>query len=263
MPSTEPTTNGPALLSSATAKKRAFIPSVVNPYSEFTQPQFDAFVSDITTKIRDALHGGRKIDKGKGKDMSLFGGNTSTTSAEQADAMGFEQFSFSSKVRNGLNGLFPLDAVEVLTDENEQDEDTEQEEQEQIDGGVEEQIPWPASNEWQELPGPPQPVKQGAGGANDPIVIDLLDSDEEAPPQVNGKCDVDDHESQDEDESEEEDEEENVLERQQNNLIAIGSDEESEHDEEQRMRVQESYRLDIGEVVPSYIRGPIYLFVTV
>ena len=249
MSSTKPTTKGPALPPSATAKKRAFIPSVVNPYSEFTQPQFDAFVSDITTKIRDALHGGRKKDKGKGKDLSLFGGNTSTTSVEQGDAMGFEQFSFSSKVRNGLNGSFPLDAVDVLTDEDEQEEGTEQEEQEEVDGGVEEQNLWPASDEGQEPSGPPQVVKQGAGGANDPIVIDLLDSDEEEPPRVNGKRHVgDNEESQDDEESDdEEDGDENVLERQHNNLIAIGSDEESEHDEGQ---VQESDQLDAGEVAP-------------
>src|SRR5260370_36715827 len=108
MPSTKPVTKGGVFPSSATAKKRIFIPSVVNPYSEFNQPQFNAFVSDITTKIRDALDGGRKRDKGKGKDMSLFDGNTSITSVDQGDAMGFEQFSFSSKVRNGLNGSFSL-----------------------------------------------------------------------------------------------------------------------------------------------------------
>jgi len=264
MPSTKPPTKGEALSSSATAKKRTFIPSVVNPYSEFTQPQFDAFVSDITTKIRDALHGGRKKDKGKGKDMSLFGGNTSTT-AEQGDALGFEHFSFSSKVLNGLNGSSPLDAAEVLTDEEEQDKDTEQEEQEAVDGGVEKQSPRPVSDEEQEPPEPPQVVIQGAGGADDPIVIDLLDSDEEEPPQVNGKYNVDNHEEfQCEEESDdEEDEDEGVPGQTQNNLIEIDSDEESQHHEEQRVRLTESDRLDAGEVVSSYLKHPMYLFLAV
>ena len=184
--------------------------------------------------------------------------------------MGFEQFSFSNKVRNG-NGVLPLDAVEALTDEKEQEEDTEQEEQGEVDDGVEdgveddveERVPWPASYEGQELPGPPHMFEQGAGGANDPIVIDLLDSDEEELPQVNGKCGVDDHEgSQDEIESDEdEDEEEDVLGRQQNNLIVIGSDEESEHDEEQRAQALKSDQLGAGEIVSSYIGGVKYLFV--
>ena len=263
MPST---TKGEAPPSSATAKKRAFIPPVVNPYSEFTQPQFDAFVSDITTKILDALHGGRKKDKGKGKDMSLFGGNRNTTSVEQGDAMGFEQFSFSNKVRNGLNGSFPLDVANVLTDEEEQDEDTEREEQEEVDGGVEENIPWPTSDgdEEQEPPEPERVIIRGAGGAEDPIVIDILDSDEEASP-VNGKCNVGDHEGfQGEEESNnEDDEDDDIPEQQQVNLIAIDSDEEPEHDEEQPAQVQESDHLDAGEVVSSYLRRPIYLFVTV
>jgi len=248
---------GEALSGSAMAKKRAFIPSVVNPYSEFTQPQFDAFVSDITMKIRDALHGGRKKDKGKGKDMSLFGGDTSTTSVGQGDAMGFEQFSFSTKVRNGLNGSFPLDTADVLTDEEEQSEDTEREEQEELNGGVEEQILWPTSDEDQEPSEPLQAIIQGAGGANDPIVIDLLDSDEEVP-QVNGLRDVgDQEESQGEEESsDEEDEDDNVRGRQQYNLIVIDSDEESE--QEQPLQFQESDQLNAGEVVPSSF-GVLYI----
>jgi hypothetical protein len=260
MPSAKPVTKADLLLSSATAKKRAFIPSVVNPYSEFTQPQFDAFVSDITAKIRDALHGGRKKDKGKGKDMSLFGGDASTTSVEPGDAMGFEQFSFSTKVRNGLNGPFPLDAADVLMDEEEQEEDTEQEEQGELNGGVEEPILRPASAEVQEPSEPPQVIIQGAGGADDPIVIDLLDSDQEEPPQINGIRDVDDLDgSQCEEESSgDEDEDENVPEQQQVNLIVIDSDEESEHDEEQRLQVQESDQLNAGEVVPSSLRHPVY-----
>ena len=258
MPWTKPTTNGVALPSSATAKKRAFIPSVVNPYAEFTQPQFDAFVSDITMKIRDALHGGRKKDKGKGKDMSLFGRDKGTTSAQQGDAMGFEQFSFSTKVRNGLNGLSSLDAADVLTDEEEQDEGTEQEEQEEVDSGVKAQFLQPSDDEVQETSEPPQMIIQGAGGADDPIVIDLLDSDEEEP-QVNRMCDVGQGESQSEEESsDEEDEDENVPGQQQNNIIVIDSDEESEHDVDRRLLFQESDQLNIGEVVPSSLRCPIY-----
>ena len=259
MPLTKPTTNGLAVPSSVTAKKRAFIPSVVNPYAEFTQPQFDAFVSDITTKIRDALHGGRKKDKGKGKDMSLFGRDTSTTSGQQGDAMGFEQFSFSTKVRNGLNHPSPLDAADVLTDEEEQEEDTEQEEQEEVNGGVKAQFLRPSDDEEKETSEPPQVIIQGAGGADDPIVIDLLDSDEEEP-RVNGIHDVGQEESESEEESsDEEDEDENVPEQQQqNNLIIIDSDEESEHDGERLLLFQESDQLNTGEVVPSPLRCPIY-----
>ena len=258
MPWTKPTTNGVALPSSATAKKRAFIPSVVNPYTEFTQPQFDAFVSDITMKIRDALDGGRKKDKGKGKDMSLFGRNTSTTSVQQGDAMGFEQFSFSTKVRNGLNGLSPLDAADVLTDEEEQDEDTEQEEQEEVNDGVKAQFLRPSDDEVQETSESPQMIIKGAGGADDPIVIDLLDSDEEEP-QVNGVYDMGKGESQSEEESsDEEDEDENVPGQQQNNIIVIDSDEESEHDVDRRLLFQESDQFNIGEVVPSFLWCPIY-----
>ena len=200
--------------------------------------------------------------------MSLFGGSAGTTSVEQGDAMGFEQFSFSNKVRNG-NGVLPLDAVEALTDEKEQEEDTEQEERGEMDDGaedgVEERIPWPASYEWQELPRPPHVFEQGAGGANDPIVIDLLDSDEEDLPQVNGKYGVHDHGgSQDEIESDEdEDEEEDVLGQHQNDLIVIGSDEESEHNEEPRAQAQESDQPHAGEIIPSYIRGVKCLFVAV
>jgi co-chaperonin GroES (HSP10) len=268
MPSTKPATKGEALPSSATTKKLPFIPSVVNPYSEFTQPQFDAFVSDITTKIRDALQGGRKRDKGKGKDMSLFDENTSTTSVEQGDAMGFEQFSFSNKVRNGLNGSFPLDAADVLTDEEESG-DTEHVEQEEVEGSAKEPILWPPSDEEQELQEPPQVVIQGAGGVDDPIVIDLLDSDEEESPHINGKRLIAHHiahheESEVEEESDNEGgEDEDVSEQQQNNVIAIGSREESEHDQEQPVRIQESDQLDAGEVVSSYMRRSIFLFVTV
>lgn len=259
MPSTKPATKGEALSSSATAQKRAFIPSVVNPYSEFTQPQFDAFVSDITTKIRDVLHGGRKKDKGKGKDMSLFGGNMDTTCAEQGDAMGFEQFSFSNKVRNGLNGSIPLGADDVLTDEEEQEDGAEREEQGEVDGGVEEQILWPASDEEPEEPEPPQVIIQGAGGADDPIVIDLLDSDEEEPLQVNGKRDVDDHEESHDEEESDEGEDDNIPGQQWNNLL--DSDEES--DEERRLQVQESDQPNTGEIVSSYLRRPIYVFVII
>ena len=258
MPSTKPTVNGLPVPSSATAKKRAFIPSVVNPYAEFTQPQFDAFVSDITTKIRDALHGGRKKDKGKGKDMSLFGRDMSTASVQQGDAMGFEQFSFSTKVRNGLNGPSPLDAADMLTDEEEQEEDTEQEEHEEVNGGVKAQILLPSDDEEKETSEPPQVIIQGAGGADDPIVIDLLDSDEEEP-QVNGIRDVGQEESESEEESsDEEDEDENVPEQQQKNLIIIDSDEESEHDGERLLLFQERDQFNTGEVVPSSPRRPIY-----
>lgn len=255
MPLTKPTTNGVGLPSSATAKERAFIPSVINPYAEFTQPQFDAYVSDITTKIRDALHGGRKKDKGKGKDLSLFGGDTSTTSVEQGDAMGFDHFSFSTKVRKGLNGLSPLDAADVLTDEEEQDDDTEREEQEEVNGGAEKRIFWPKSDAGQE---PWEPIIQGAGGADDPIVIDL-DSDEEVP-QVNGIRDMGDQdESQCEEESnDEEDEDENVPGQQQNTLIIIDSDEESEYDEGQRLLAQERDQINTGRVVPSSLRRSLY-----
>jgi hypothetical protein len=258
MPLTKPTTNGMAPPSSATAKKRTFIPSVVNPYAEFTQPQFDAFVSDITSKIRDALHSTRKKDKGKGKDMSLFGGDTSTTSVGQGDAMGFEQFSFSTKVRNGLNGSSPLDAAHMLTDEEEQDKDTEQDEQEELNGGVEKQILWPTSGEGQEPLESPQVIIQGAGGADDPIVIDLLDSDEEEP-HVNGIRDMgDQEESQCSESNDEEEEDENVLGQQQNHLVVIDSDEESEYDEGPRLVVQESDQLNTGNIIPSSLRCPIY-----
>ena len=210
-------------------------------------------------KIRDALHSGRKKDKGKGKDMSLFGGDISTTSVEQGDAMGFEQFSFSTKVRNGLNGSSPLDAAHVLTDEEEQDEDTEREEQEEVNGYVEKQVLRPASDERQEPSEPPQVIIQGAGGADDPIVIDLLDSDEEEP-QVNGICDMgDQEESQCEEESnDEEEEDENIPGQQPNNSIVIDSDEESEYDEEQRLLFPESHQLNTGKVVPSSF-GSLYI----
>lgn len=259
MPLTKPTTNGVGLPSSTTPKERAFIPSVINPYTEFTQPQFDAYVSDITMKIRDALHGGRKKDKGKGKDLSLFGGDTSSTSVDQGDAMGFDHFSFSTKVRNGLNGSSPLDAADVLTDEEEQDDDTEREEQEEVNGGAEKQILWSKSDAGQELLEPLQVIIQGAGGADDPIVIDLLDSDEEVP-QVNGIRDMGDQDESpcEEESNDEEDEDENVPGQQQNILIVIDSDEESDYDEEQRLLAQERDQINIGRVIPSSLRRSLY-----
>src|ERR1700760_4107465 len=90
---------------------------VVNPYEQFTQPEFDDFVSGLTSKIRDALHPRRGV---RGVD-----GDSEASFAHRS----YREFSFgrsvsvADTVQSANAKSVPRSSEEIQDEDEEQSED--------------------------------------------------------------------------------------------------------------------------------------------